>query len=299
MIYWFRIQDLIVFAVIIPTYNAELRFAELLYSLQKQTLKPTQIAVIDSESTDQTREIAKKQNCKIITISLTDFDHGTARNLPLPDIKTEFVIYFTQDVLCADGRTIEKLLKPMQCDPNIAVCYGRQIPNPDADPLEMFAREFNYPMYSMLKTKADLPKLGINTFFCSNSCAAYRRSIFEKLGGFENGVGTNEDMLFAAKAIMAGYGVYYAADAKVFHSHNYTLQSLWRRYFNIGLFFVQHSWLSKAAPVGGKGRQMVSRGMRHFWESRQWKYIVLFLIQSIVKALAFKCGQLYGLISCR
>ena len=55
---------------------------------------------------------------------------------------------------------------------------------------------------------------GIKTFFCSNVCAAYRREIYEELGGFVRHTIFNEDMIYAAKAVEAGYSVAYAADAQ-------------------------------------------------------------------------------------
>ncbi|MDO8302410.1 MAG: glycosyltransferase family 2 protein [Sedimentisphaerales bacterium] len=282
--------------VLIPTCDAGPRFVKLLDKLREQALRPVQIIVIDSTSTDATCEIARIHNCRVITISRADFDHGTVRNLLLPDIKTEFVIYLTQDALPADADMIAELIKPMQADPNIAVCYGRQVPYPDADPLEMFAREFNYPAHSMLKTKSDLSKLGIKTFFCSNSCAAYRRSIFEKLGGFKDGVGTNEDMLFAAKAIMAGYGVYYAADAKVFHSHDRSIMEKFKRYFNIGKFFADNDWILKSAGLKNYGSTMLKTGIKTFWAKRMPQCILAMLAEFAVKACACTIGKYYQLL---
>lgn len=81
---------------------------------------------------------------------------------------------------------------------------------------------FNYPAVSRLKGKEDEDELGIKTYFCSNVCAAYRRDIYLKLGGFTKKTIFNEDMIFAGHAVEAGYQIAYAADAQVIHSHNYT-----------------------------------------------------------------------------
>ena len=209
--------------VIIPTYNAGQGFPDLLDSLQTQTLKPAQIIIIDSESTDETLEMAKRRNCKVITINRSDFDHGTTRNLAISEVSSEFAIFLTQDATPVDNCMIAELIKPMQANLNIAVCYGRQLPRPNAGPLESFARQFNYPAESILKTKNDIEKCGLKSFCCSNSCSAIRCSTFEELGGFKNDVIVNEDMLFAAKAILQNHSVYYSATAKVYHSHPYSL----------------------------------------------------------------------------
>lgn len=74
------------------------------------------------------------------------------------------------------------------------MAYARQLPKSDCHIVEQYTRQFNYPEQSCVKTKADIPTLGIKTFFCSDVCAAYRRDLFEELGGFESPVIFNEDM---------------------------------------------------------------------------------------------------------
>ncbi len=66
------------------------------------------------------------------------------------------------------------------------------------NPVEAYTRIFNYPKESRIKSKEDLPKLGIKTFFCSNVCAAYRKSEYNALGGFPLHTIFNEDMIFAS-----------------------------------------------------------------------------------------------------
>jgi rhamnosyltransferase len=283
-------------SVIIPTCNAGQRFAELLDGLQNQTLKPAQIIVVDSESTDETPKLAHSRNCKVIKINRADFDHGTTRNLAISEVSGEFAVFLTQDALPFDEHMIAELIKPMQANSNIAICYGRQLPRLNAAPLECFAREFNYPAESMLKTRNDIETLGLKTFFCSNSCSVIRCSIFNKLEGFKDKVMVNEDMLFAAKAIHQGYSVYYTATAKVYHSHPYTVPQTFRRYFNIGRFFADNKWLLKQTGLRRYGGGMIKAGLKTFWEKRMPHYIVALLIEFSVKALAYKFGWYYQLL---
>lgn len=284
-------------AVVIPTYNAAQHILSLLNSLKTQTLRPTQIIVIDSGSTDETLEIAKSQNCEIITINRTDFDHGTTRNLAISNTKSKFVVFLTQDAIPTDKNMIAELIKPLESDSNIAVCYGRQLPRPNAGSLESFARQFNYPTESFLKTKNDIEALGLKTFFCSNSCSVIRLSIFNKLGGFKNNVIVNEDMLFAAKAITHDYSVYYSAKAKAYHSHNFTLAQTFKRYFNIGRFFADNRWLLKQSNLKRYGSGMIKAGIKTFWQKRLLRCIVALVIEFIVKAIACKLGWYYQLLS--
>ena len=281
--------------VVIPTQNAGQHFLGLLNSLETQTLKPTQIIVVDSESIDETVESARSRNCKVITVNLADFDHGTARNLAVSNAQSEFIIFLTQDAVPADECLIAELIKPMQADSSIAICYGRQLPRPNERPLERFTRQFNYTSQSILKTKNDIETFGLKTFFCSNSCSAIRRSIFDKLGGFKNNVIVNEDMLFAAKAILQGYSVYYSAIAKVYHSHPYSLSETFSRYFNIGRFFADNKWILKHAGLKRYSGDMLKVGVQTFWQKRSPHYIIALLVEFTVKAIACKLGWYYQL----
>ena len=169
----------------------------------------------------------------------------------------------------------------------------RQLPRQGAKPLEHFAREFNYPAKSILKTKDDIDTLGLKTFFCSDSCSAIRGSIFDKLNGFKSNVITNEDMLLAAKAILQGYSVYYSATAQVYHSHKYSLPQTFGRYFKIGRFFADNKWILKHRGLKNYSSEMLKAGIKTFRRKRMPCYIAALLIEFAIKAIAFKLGWYY------
>lgn len=283
-------------SIIIPTLNPGTKLGELLETLDSQTLQAEEILIIDSSSSDTTAELVQSYGYRLIKINKKDFDHGTTRNLGAAQTDSEFIVFLTQDVVPVDEHMIAELIKPMQANLNIAVCYGRQLPKSNARPLERFAREFNYPPQSIVKTKDSIPILGLRTFFCSNCCSAIRRSIFNKLGGFKNSVIVNEDMLFAAKAIMAGYAVYYNPEAKVYHSHSYSLPQIFRRYFNIGRFFADNRWLVQYGRLKNYGGSIVQSGIITFWKKRLPHYIAALLTELVVKTIGYKLGWYYQLL---
>ena len=88
--------------------------------------------------------------------------------------------------------------------------------------MECYTREFNYPAQSRIKSAEDLKTLGIRHFLLQCVCGIPTGEIYEELGGFVKHTIFNEDMIYAAKAVEAGYAIAYAADAQVIHSHNYT-----------------------------------------------------------------------------
>ncbi len=216
-------------SVIIPTLNAEKELDQLLTSLENQTIPPKEILVIDSSSEDDTIQLAKQHPfVRTHIIPRTWFNHGGTRGTAFTMAMGDIVIFMTQDAVPRDNTLIEHLVAPLEEEKTIA-SYAKQLPKGDASPREKLIREFNYPKESERHTKADIKKKGIKTFFLSDVCAAYRRKEYEELGGFEQNLRSNEDMLYAAKAIQSGYTIAYAADAEIYHSHNLTLKEQYKR----------------------------------------------------------------------
>jgi len=65
-----------------------------------------------------------------------------------------------------------------------------------------FARQFNYPAQSHIRSIDDTKTQGAYTFFCSNSCAAYLNSALDEIGGFP-AVLFGEDSIVTAKLCIA------------------------------------------------------------------------------------------------
>ena len=215
-------------SVIIPALNAEKDLPGLLKALSEQTIQADEIIVTDSESSDRTRQIAETEGARVIPVLRKEFDHGGTRDMALRASSGDIVVFLTQDAVPANSGFLEKLIRPLS-EEGVAVVTGRQLPKADATPMEKLVREFNYPAESHIRSEADVEKMGIKAFFCSDVCAAYNRKIYLELGGFEHPLKTNEDMFFAAKTLRNGYRVAYAADAQVFHSHNLTLKEQYQR----------------------------------------------------------------------
>lgn len=215
-------------SVVIPVLNAEKDLPGLLKALSEQTLQADEIIVTDSESSDRTRQIAEAEGVRVIPVLRKEFDHGGTRDMALRASLGDIVVFLTQDAVPAESSFLEKLIRPLS-EEGVAVVTGRQLPKKSATRVERLVRIFNYPAESHIRSEADVEKMGIKAFFCSDVCAAYNREIYLELGGFEHPLKTNEDMFFAAKTLRNGYKVAYAADAQVFHSHNLTLKEQYQR----------------------------------------------------------------------
>ncbi len=272
--------------VIIPTLNAATTIERHLNLLKNQD-----ILVIDSSSTDDTVKIAQKLSVDIVSINQDDFNHATTRNIAL-NYQADFYLFLTQDAQPVDENLVENLLKSFE-DTDIVVSYARQIPYSSADLIEKFARDTNYPEKSKIKSRKDLATLGIKTFFNSNSCAMYRASYFKKVGGFEEGLIMNEDMEFAACVILNGKKIAYVADAKVYHSHDYNMSDIFKRYFDIGVFFKTNSWITDEVnqymKTESTGVKQAMQELRYLFKIDK-SLIPKSFCFSMTKYLAFKLG---------
>ena len=171
--------------VIVPTYKPDDTFVLLIKRLLKQSYPIHEIHVIDTETGVFPKEITTlSEKIRISKIKPEEFDHGGTRHKGAIESHAEIVVYMTQDAIPANEYVIEELVHPF-ADEKIAATYGRQLPNADCRIIERYTRAFNYPEESKVKSIADLETMGIKTYFCSDVCAAYRKSVYESLGGFE------------------------------------------------------------------------------------------------------------------
>ena len=242
-------------SVIIPTLNAEHEIETLLIALDRQSIQPNEILVVDSASDDKTIELVQKhKGVRLLQIDRQDFNHGTTRDKALRESSGDFVCFLTQDAVPVSDDYLKRLVAPMVDDSDFALVSGRQLPKADARRFEQLVRGFNYPDSPSVRSKCDLEKLGIKTFFASDACSAYRRIAYLECGGFDH-VNTNEDMLMAAKFIASGMKVAYEPHAEVFHSHNLTPAQQFARNRAVGFFLETHADdLMHASEIGEGGR---------------------------------------------
>lgn len=246
--------------IIIPTYRPDEKFDRLMRGLTRQAYPIHKIILMNTDEASFQKDITKWQQkvpVEIHHIAQSDFDHAATRQLGTTYSDADIMIFMTQDAVPVDERMVGALVKALE-DPDVAVAYARQMPAKDCLEAERMARRFNYPARSQKKTKADLEKMGIKTFFCSDVCAAYKSHVFVSLGGFPERAIFNEDMVYAAKAIQHDYAVYYCAEARVIHSHNYTGAQQFHRNFDLGVSQKVFHQVFDGYPSEGTGVRMVT-----------------------------------------
>lgn len=282
------------FSLIVPTKNAGSQWPIWLDALKFQSVTPSAIVMVDSSSEDNTVSDAKNAGINVHIIDKCKFNHGGTRNKAVSFLsECDVLVFLTQDAIFNSPLDLDNLLSVFSVSDVAAVC-GRQLPHYDANPLATHARVFNYPGESRIKSAADIAELGLKVAFMSNSFAAYRRDVFEKLGGFPENTILAEDMYMASKMILAGYKVAYCAEAAVRHSHNYTPWEEFQRYFDTGVFHACEPWIQEElGGASGEGLRFVKSELSYLWRNAPL-WIPRALLTTACKLVGYKLGKNYN-----
>lgn len=283
---------------VIPAYKPGHNLRELVEKLLDQTVRLGRIIIIntDREFFDE-KEYLIAPAVEVVHITRHEFDHAGTRDMGLRMSDADYVLFMTMDAIPKDNYLVEKLLSGFRRADNIAVSYARQLPKKECNRIEQITREFNYPAQSRVQTSDDIKELGIKAYFCSDVCAMYDTSIYRSLGGFKAPAIFNEDMVYAAGALDAGYAVSYCADALVYHSHNYTGRQYYRRNFDLGVSQADHPEIFERFNVKGTGMQLVRKSLAQICRRGTPADIIRLVYYSGMKYLGFRKGKNYHKLS--
>ena len=280
--------------VIIPTYHPGREFEQLIERLYKQDCSINKIIIMNTEDALWNKEWDEKYPfLEVHHIPKAEFDHGGTRKKAAGLSEADIMVFMTQDALPADRHLLRNLTAALYDDEQTGAAYARQLPNADCSFVERYTRSFNYPEFSSVRTKADLPQYGIKTYFCSNVCAAYKKDIFEKLGGFVDRTIFNEDMIYAGNLIQAGYKIAYAAEARVIHSHNYSCIQQFHRNFDLGVSQAEHPEIFESVKSEGEGIRLVKQTFSYLIAKKKIWLIPGFIRQSGFKYAGYLAGKKY------
>jgi glycosyltransferase involved in cell wall biosynthesis len=206
-------------SVLIRAYNEEAHIGRLLTGIAHQTVKPDEIVLVDSGSTDATLAIASAFSVRIVHVAPGDFSFGRALNRGLEAATGDIAVLASAHVYPLFDSWLQLLLKPFD-DESVALSYGRQqVPEGGRfSEQQLLARWF--PPQSVSRQRDP---------FCNNANAAIRRSLWQELPYDEQLTGL-EDMDWGARAIARGYVLSYVAEAVVAHVHEESFSQVVNRY---------------------------------------------------------------------
>ena len=156
------------------------------------------------------------------------------------------------------------------------------------DNIEKYTREKNYGSISFIKSKDDIGKLGLSTFFFSDASSAINRRVFEKLNYYDGKrLASNEDQYIAYKLIISGYKIKYCAESEVIHSHDFNFRSLYRRYQDTGDFYRSEPYMNNFG-TNSAGFGMAKYILKRIFEEKNWRAGLEFIPNMAARFLGMK-----------
>ncbi|MGL4773797.1 MAG: glycosyltransferase family 2 protein [Clostridium sp.] len=278
-------------SIICPLYNGEKYIKSLHNSLLKQKqIESFEIRYILTDTNDKSEDILKELNAIYHKIKPIEFSHSLTRENEIYKSEGEVIVFITQDIIIKDDEWLNKLTKDIlkgYCEAS----FARQIC--DNNSIEKYTRMNNYPSESRIVSKNDIQRLGIMTYFYSDAASAIKREVFIKLNGYDKkDLLTNEDMYIAYKLINSGYRIKYCGDAEVVHSHEYSFSSLFKRYFDQGVFLKQHEYI-ESSGAGNSALELALFVFKNAIKEINIKVLLNMIPNFGVRFVANKIGHRY------
>lgn len=272
--------------IICPLYNAE-KYIELLHKsiLNQKNVKINSINYAITKGKDHTEDIVRKLDCNYILIEPSEFSHSYTREMMAKNCTGDIIVFISQDVKIQRDDWLYYLTKDIS-EGNCDAAYSRQLA--EKNNIEKYTREKNYPNKSFVKSKKDIEKLGLNTFFFSDASSAISRYVFQKLGYYDGKkFASNEDQYIAYKLIMNGYKIKYCAESEVIHSHQFSFSSLYKRYHDTGEFYRAEPYMNKYG-TNKAGAGMAKYILKRIIEDRNIGAALEFIPNMLARFLGMK-----------
>jgi len=196
-----------------------------------------EVVVVDSSSTDETRQIARRYPVRIEQICAKAFHHARTRNYAAGLASGEILVYLAADACPAGENWLSALVRDF-ADANVGAVYGRHIPKPGSSFEREDALSALYGTERLVKERSMRERLGYRYYHMSTVNAAVRREVWEATR-FPEELKVFEDLGIAKRILEGGWKIVYEPEAAVYHSHEHTTAGLFKRYFDIGYTFKQ------------------------------------------------------------
>jgi GT2 family glycosyltransferase len=213
-------------SVVIPTRDGARTLAACLESLRASSLPPAEIIVVDDASDDDSGDIARRLDCRVIRADASrNVGAARAKNRGAA-IATGDILFFTDDDVIVSRDALARLAEDFD-NARITGVVGlldRKIPFDDFPS--------NYKNLWMRFTYERVPRERIGLFY--TSVAAMRRATFLALGGFDEnyrGASIAEDTEFGQRAWAAGHNIVLDPRVAVTHGKHYTPREVLRTDF--------------------------------------------------------------------
>lgn len=196
-------------SLIIRTHNEEKWIGECLRAVSNQTMKDTEVILVDNLSTDKTVEKAENIYPDINLVQIDDYLPGKALNKGIRASSGNFFVCLSAHCIPVNEFWLESLHANFEEYNDIAGVYGRQVPIESSDPIDK---------RDLLRTFGPEKRIQTQDTFFHNANSMVRRDVWEEYP-FDEEVTNIEDQIWANEVLSEGYKIIYEPDAAVYHHH--------------------------------------------------------------------------------
>lgn len=177
-------------------------------SLKKQTLKSSDIILVDNGSTDGSPEFASAQGCKVVEYDKTEFNYSYALNLGIKATSEKYILILSAHCELITKNSVQNMIEVLTKHNAVGI-YGRQVPTINSSPLDTRDLVTAFGREEILYKKYP---------FFHNAFSIVTRSAWNKINFDEecNGI---EDRIWAGEQAKLGQKIVYTPDSLVFHEH--------------------------------------------------------------------------------
>jgi rhamnosyltransferase len=265
-------------SLVIRALNEDQHIGRLLAGIERQTIKPDEVILVDSGSTDATVDIASHFGCQVVHITPEDFSFGRSLNLGMHAASGDIVVIPSAHVYPLRNNWIEALISPFE-SPSVGLSYGRQVGEDRTKYSEHRILANWFPPESNLNQRHP---------FCNNANAAVRKSVWEehRYDEFLTGL---EDIDFANRIQKQGWQLSYVAEAEVVHVHEESWSQIRNRYRREAI--AHRAIFQDQAMTIFETVRLVVANIRNDWKSARDDRMLLTHVQDIV---LFRVNQFLG-----
>lgn len=213
-------------SLVVTVLNEEKTIEVFLDSIEKQTLKPDEVVIVDGGSTDWTlnKLIKPEMNLKVLVYGGSNRSQGRNRGIQMA--KNE-IIAITDCGCILDKNWLLEITKPF-ADEKVNAVAGYYLAK-----AETVLQKCVAPYFCI--TENEIKRLSQKKnfeFLPSSRSFALRKSVWSKAGGYPEDLDYCEDLAFDQKIKNCGFSFYFAREAIVYWPQRKTFKSIYKQFFN-------------------------------------------------------------------
>ncbi len=222
-------------SIIMRSFNEAWALGDTLKALTQQDYRNWELIVIDSGSSDGSEKIIRAfQPAHFIQIQPHEYNPSKVMNHGMRLASTPFGIFLNADATPQGNAWLRPMVNALQA-PKTAAVFGRQIPRPDCQ--AVFACDYER-CFGPQRESAQWDH------FFSMVSSGLRKDVWSQRG-FREDLQYAEDDEYTRWCKAQGYTIEYCPDSIAMHSHNYTLEQVYKRSYGDARAFAQAGSINK------------------------------------------------------